>query len=93
MTFAVENDKEDFYDKNSWQKVIGAILEQSSLETSAFRSVEEYAAYGEGWSLCDEDALGRMLRLLSDSKMETLFRPRYELEKVCAVTPKSLIIV
>ena len=80
--FCSGNDKEDFYDKNSWQKVIGAILEQSSLETSAFRSVEEYAAYGEGWSLCDEDALGRMLRLLSDSKMETLFRPRYELEKV-----------
>ncbi len=67
-----ENCSEDLYNETGWERIINKILQQTSL-------AEKYTSREEK-SICDEQVLKMMLRLLEESEMDTLFRPRYELE-------------
>lgn len=69
------NCRDDVYSKTYWRELINTILSKASLNVSV-----TIAAYSEETSICDGEVLEIMLALLDGNKLETLFRPRYELE-------------
>jgi hypothetical protein len=76
-----ENCSEDLYDKTAWERIINTILQQTSFAKSSAEMADRYTSQEER-SVCDEEVLKIMLSLLDDCELNTLFRPRYELEVI-----------
>ena len=71
-----ENRSEDLFDETKWERLTRTFLQRTSAGTPS----ERYTSPCEG-SICDQEFVLMMMgQLLVKSQMDTLFRPRYELE-------------
>ena len=76
-----ETYNDDLCDETTWKRIINSILQQTSLQNFRSWVDDEYSSPRKG-SICDEAVLKKMLSLIDDCQLDTLFRPRYELEVV-----------